>query len=324
MISLNFDLESFKNSNLFKKPVLIKNGFSLQHDFLKEFYQILLNPLNGSHNNLVKVMHEGNSVNSEAWGHAFPGDSGCYRDSQALIGAIKLKSSIIFDQYYRYSHEAKELVSFVQEQFNCISACNAYLSQKGSKAFSIHRDCHHVLIFSLSGQKRWQIYNKKQSMLSANQLITSSFTANEIIDSGLAIDEIAEPGDVLYIPIGQFHAVENISNNALHLSVSMRFRSLASLLEDVLQEIYDLPQNHPLSDQAYKIINDIHPVHTQAKPLDENALLTAFDDLHTATREIIRQSDFIEKQNIVKKNKHLKIFTTPADETIAELVKCLE
>ncbi len=313
----NFNIENFKSSHYLNSPVIFRQGFIPNTSSLKEFYKIILNPLNGSHESLVSVLSGTQKVNPSVWSHTFPNDQGQYRDISALRTAIELKSSIVFDEYYRYSQEAKELVVFIQEQFNCFSSCNAYLSQKGGVAFPIHRDGHHVLIFALSGKKKWTVYNEKQDMYQAYNKIESTLTDKEIISSGFFLNEIMEAGDILYIPIGQFHSVENLTDNALHLTVSLHIKPLFTVLEDILLKIYSPESNFPI--EVKDILNQINPIYQHPIPISNNEMLQHINILFDAIKQIVTTDDFIAHQNNIQKNKHLKICVSPTEELIEEM-----
>lgn len=330
MFKLYFDIGKLKEENLFKCPALIRRGFQPVETSLKEFYKILLNPLNGAHKSfgenrsLVKLMNSTNPIDPSVWTHNFTGDEGLYRDISAIKKAIELKTSVIFDEYYRYSDDAKDLVVFIQEQFNCISGCNAYLSQKDGMAFPIHRDSHHVLIFALSGTKRWKVYNEKQDMNQAYNKIEKPIENEDILKSGIYLDEIMNPGDILYIPIGQYHSVENLSSNSLHLTISLSFRPLFSLLEDILMAIYLPSHESNFSLNTKAILNQIHPVYHNDASIGKQEILEALSQLYVAMQEIVTKDDFIATQNKVQKNNHLQIFVTPSDELTEELASCSE
>jgi len=327
MLTLNFDINHFKNSILFKKPLLIRSGFTAPRDGLKEFYRILLNPLNefccpSTGNSLVELRHGRQKVDPLTWTHFLPSDKSQYRDINAIIKAIKLKCSIIFNEYYRFSQDAKELIAFLQQQFNCASGCNGYLSQKDSGGFPIHRDTHHVLIFHFSGQKRWKVFNKKQDMLQAYNDVKPHYSDEEIIESGLCIDEIMYPGDILYIPIGQFHYVENLANNSLHLSTSLSFKPLANILKDILQSLCSADPEIIRNSNLQQIFDKLHPVYSYGEKLSEDQIASSLEELFLAAKEIAATNTFIKQQQQLLKNDHLKIFTTPSEELIEEMVAC--
>lgn len=322
MLDLNFDLHEFKKTYLFERAAFIPQAFTANNTYLKEFYKILLNPLNGAHNDLVRVLNQSEAIAPEIWSHSFPQDNGIYRDISAILKAIELKSSIIFDEYYRYSQDAKELVAFIQQQFNCISACNAYLSQAGGAAYSIHRDCHHVLVFALSGKKRWTVFNKKQVMHHAHHFIEPVDSEEDISNEGVFLDAVMQPGDMLYIPVGQYHCVENLTDNALHLTVSMRFKTLFSILEDALAALLEPEIVTNLSTAARQMLEKVHPLYKSEQPIAEKELIQSTELLCNVIKEVVSSKAFIANQHLVTKNKHLNVFITPTDEFIEEIAEC--
>ena len=68
----------------------------------------------------------------------------------------------------------------------------------------------------------------------------------------------------------------------------------------------------------------MHPVHLQNKPLDDGVLLASLEKLFEVMKEVIRDEAFINSQNKVKRNSHLKVFSVPTDELIEEMLACSE
>ena len=329
MYNVLFDIEQFKRFILFQKPFFWRNGFNLPESSLHEFYELLFTPSLGAHPTshrhptLVKIFDRTNPVAPEHWSHSFYGDEGRYRDPEAIKKAIELKCSIVFDQYYRYSQSAATLVSFLQESINCDSGCNAYLSQKNGEAFPIHRDCHHVLIFALSGKKLWRIYNSKQPMWLAQNRVESTLTDEQIIGDGEELTIEMAPGDVLYIPIGQFHQVENLEDHSLHLTVSLNFRSAYTVFEDAVAELNSGAlggDGRQLLSETWNLVNKPHPVHTNQKPLTANDLMPELEKIFDQLRAIARQTRFVEQQNSVQRNKQLQALPCPSKSFIDEIL----
>lgn len=328
MISLNCDLLEFKETILFKKPAIIRQAFSPSTKNIEEFYRILLNPVAGAHgsgdfhHSLIKILHQTQPVDPNVWSHRFSGDAGYYRDINALKKAIQLKCSVVFDQYYRYSIQAKQLVAFIQEFFNCKSGCNAYLSQKDGAAFPVHCDAHHVLVFSLHGAKRWKVYNTIQEMYQAYNDLDAPYSREDIENSGLLINEILYPGDILYIPIGQFHAVENLENNSLHWAISMSYKPLYTMLDDVLLTILSSSSPLDFSDKVKEILNEVHPFCLANHPLSLGDMRIAANKFKTLFDEIFQDENFLKMQNQPDRNKHLDMLVEPSQELIQELIEC--
>lgn len=331
MLKLQFDLNKFSKTSLFKHPVLIKQGFKVGDcsSYLREFYELLLNPLHGAHaafsehKSLVKIYHDSEKLNPSVWSHQFEGDEGLYRDASAILKAIDLKASVVFDEYYRYSQCAKELACFFQEQFKCSAGCNAYLSQKGGKAFKRHRDCHHVFIFAVSGKKRWKVYNARQEPYQAYAWLPSDQTDEAIEAQGLAYDEVMLPGDILYIPMGHFHQVTNLSDNALHYTISCNFRPTYTMLDDILNLINEADFQSEIPREVREILNQVHPMHLKNE-VDTTDVSDALKKLSKLIDILSTSTKFLELQNKPKQNKRLKVFTSPNKKLIEDIVSCTE
>lgn len=326
MIKFNESLDGISNYITSETPVYLAKAFQAPENALKEFYQLLFNPLNGSHKSftsghtLVKVMNHTQMLHPNIYAHQFHGDQGYYRDTHAIKKAIEQKCSIVFDEYYRYSKTAKELTKLIQAYFNCNSGCNAYLSQQGGIAFPIHRDTHHVLVFSIAGKKKWTVYNTKQQSRLAYAKEPGEESDEIIKSSGHIMEQICEPGSLLYIPIGQYHSVENLSNNALHLTVSMSFKPQISVLNTIYNALYDTQYNHCFSEKTRAFLNSTN--FTFNKKTDPKAVTTILQGIQLATKELIKQPEFMDKLNTKKQNKHLLAFSEISDEIIQEMVDC--
>ena len=275
--------------------------------------------MKGAENNLVEVWNSTDQVNAAAWTHSIPTDAALYRDVQSLKKCMELKCSIVFDQYFKYSMMAKQLIALVHEVFNCGGGCNAYLSQKGGKAFPIHRDGHHVLIFALSGQKRWKVYNHKQNAYYAQMKVPDETTDDEIRASGLALDIVMNPGDILYIPIGQFHEVENLSNHALHLTVSMVYKNLPILISEVLASMSSIKERDA-SPELLTLLSQLHPAQHSDTPISKESFIGSLRDVVKLMELIVRHDSFPEAHLTRVKNRYLDILKQPSTDWIQEVV----
>lgn len=328
MISFLLDITKVRKDLLKQTSSFYESAFEPPNNALREFYLLLFNPAHGAHKtfgedrSLVKIFNQGNPVHPSHWAHQFEGDEGYYRDTSAILKAISLKSTVIFDEYYKYSPDVKELIIFLQEALNVYCGCNAYLSQAGGKGFNLHRDTHHTLIFAISGKKRWKIYRYKQDDHQAKQRFLDEPTDQEIIESGLCHDVIMNPGDLLYIPIGQYHQVENLESNSFHWTVSASLLSQLSILEEAVKQLYQENVYNKLSDEAKNSLNQLHPMYK--KPygaLSASDLSKSLKACMIALNEIVTDETFLIHQQGQNRNVALKLFSQPSDELIGSLLQ---
>ncbi len=318
MLRFNESLLTLLKPHIFNSPVHHVSAFEHDESYLKEFLSILFDPLKGAENNLVEVWNSAEQVNSAAWTHSIPTDATLYRDVRSIKKCMDLKCSIVFDQYFKYSMMAKQLIALIHETLNCGGGCNAYLSQKGGKAFPIHRDGHHVLIFALSGQKRWKVYNHKQNAYYAQMKVPDETTDDEIRASGLALDIIMNPGDILYIPIGQFHEVENLSNHSLHLTASMVYKNLPILMSEILASMSSIKEKNA-SPELLSLLSQLHPAQCSNTAISKDSLIDSLKDVVKLMELVVRHDSFPEMHLARVRNRYLDILKQPSDDWLQEV-----
>ena len=101
-------------------------------------------------------------------------------------------------------------------------------------AFQIHFDPEDLLILQLEGTKRWQVFgpavpNPLRGMLKRPKPETEP-----------VFDEVLEPGDMLFVPAGNWHHCENGFGTSVHLGVFFMppagWHALKLLIEPLLEE----------------------------------------------------------------------------------------
>lgn len=84
--------------------------------------------------------------------------------------------------------------------------------KKSSESFAIHRDTSNNIILQIDGESHWKVYNSDFSIENRN--------LNSDENLKLLIDYILRPGDLLYIPVGNYHKCNPLSKR---LSISVCF-----------------------------------------------------------------------------------------------------
>ena len=99
--------------------------------------------------------------------------------------------------------------------------CNAYYSRCQRPAFKSHFDTMEVFAVHIEGEKTWHLYEGHfEQPIEADGYRYSSFDeAYHAKAKGARTQEITmTPGDILYIPRGQYHDALAASDSCLHLS----------------------------------------------------------------------------------------------------------
>ncbi|MCC7275160.1 MAG: cupin-like domain-containing protein [Alphaproteobacteria bacterium] len=126
---------------------------------------------------------------------------------------------------------------------------NLYFSRRGRQAFAPHYDTHEVFALHCHGEKRWRIFaNRADAPTQRSQAVDRDLGHKR--PEGERMHEVTlRPGDLLYLPRGQFHDALASSEATIHVSfaVSMpigvdllRFLADEGVLDGALRR--DLPR----------------------------------------------------------------------------------
>ncbi len=104
---------------------------------------------------------------------------------------------------------------------------NVYATGTAGTAFDAHFDCHEVIAVQCAGHKRWTISEVRVDRpLDASAM--ESTVARALRDRRAealarpAMDFVAAPGDVVYVPRGQFHNAAAAAGRSLHVTFGAR------------------------------------------------------------------------------------------------------
>jgi|GEM_PF-3284607 hypothetical protein len=324
MFKLYFNINDIKQK-LHKECHYIKNGFEHSSTYLEDFYNIILSPeldapafQQEGYPSLVKIIDHGKLVDPLLWGQT---EGSLYtRNTNSILKAIELNASIVFDHYYRYCQNAKELLLLFYSIFGCIVGCNGYLSQKDGRAYPIHADSHHVIVFALWGQKRWRVFKQKQQPLAAYHNEPSPYKDEEVIASGVACDVLMNPGDVLYIPLGQYHMVENLAKNSLHLTFSLSFKPSVELIFDAIKAAYKIEDFQNNDNESIKILGRPHIAYRDKDEISYQDILNEMTIIFEALKEISKNDIFIQSQKMKDNGAYIKMLKKPSADFVKSIV----
>ena len=134
--------------------------------------------------------------------------------------------------------------------------CNAYCSWNEHKGFVAHYDVDDVWALHFEGRKTWRVYEGRfEQPMEIPGFRCESLTPEQREQAkGKVLMEVdMTPGDVLYIPKGQYHDALASSEATLHLSFSVTQVTGHDFMRQLLQ---DLPEE-PLFRQDLPHFDDI-------------------------------------------------------------------
>ena len=135
---------------------------------------------------------------------------------KALLGA---GASLIANHIHRVCPEVAAVAHVLEHEFAARVAANVYCSFKGVQAFQTHFDLHDVFALQVEGEKTWHVYESRAdapvTALPPGDEVEKWLTASR---GRLLFEAHMKPGDVLYLPRGQYHDALTGAQASLHVS----------------------------------------------------------------------------------------------------------
>jgi ribosomal protein L16 Arg81 hydroxylase len=140
--------------------------------------------------------------------------------------------------------------------------CNIYCSWKGHQGFPSHFDFHDVFVLQIEGTKVWNIYERQfEQAANVEGFRSDSFSDDENAKARgpVQLEARMTPGDVLYIPRGQYHDALATSDASMHLTFGVEFLSGFYFLNAIARGL----QQEPFFRQALPRFDrpDAHRAH---------------------------------------------------------------
>ena len=138
------------------------------------------------------------------------------RKVKALLG---FGASLVANQIQRASPEVAGIVQMLQREFAAAAGANVYCSFQSVQAFSTHYDLHDVFALQVEGEKLWHIYESR-----ADNPLSPVPPGDEaekwLVDTRgrLMTELVMKPGDLLYLPRGQYHDAVTGADASLHVT----------------------------------------------------------------------------------------------------------
>ncbi|MDC0073514.1 cupin domain-containing protein [Alphaproteobacteria bacterium] len=116
----------------------------------------------------------------------------------------------------------ENIAKILENRLSAKVQCNIYFSIKGHQGFDVHFDVHEVFALHLIGEKEWNLYSERLDNPINNEYYQSLDENFCKQNSGEILSKVRmKPGDLLYIPRGQFHEAKASSSASVHLTFSV-------------------------------------------------------------------------------------------------------
>ncbi len=145
-------------------------------------------------------------------------------------------ASIILNDIEKQNSGLLKIASELQKLTNGRCQGNLYFSMASHKAFGPHFDMHDVFAIHFEGEKIWNIYENTEKD-PVNHSIFNLSIEERTRKAGNLVEQITlKPGDLLYIPRGQFHDALASKNGAIHIAFGLTYFKPVDLMSSLWEK----------------------------------------------------------------------------------------
>ena len=172
----------------------------------------------------MKMVLDGGEVPPESYsvsGMTREGTQALLPESPKVEALLRRGATLILDLVETLTPGIAEITRALTAATGSVVVCNAYCSFKAHQGFLSHFDTTDVYVLHIAGSKVWRVYEGvAEHPVDMPGYNWSSLTPAERSSTrgSLAMEIEMTPGDLLYLPRGQYHEALASSDASLHLS----------------------------------------------------------------------------------------------------------
>jgi hypothetical protein len=160
-----------------------------------------------------------------------------------LRALVDLGASVVANGVQRVCPEVAAVASMLEREFAARVVANVYCSFQGVQAFQTHFDLHDVFAVQVEGEKTWHVYESRADA-PVNPVPPGEEWEKWLTETRgkLLFEAAMKPGDVLYLPRGQYHDALTGDRASLHVTFGVSPATglaLFKLLENALSRERD-------------------------------------------------------------------------------------
>jgi ribosomal protein L16 Arg81 hydroxylase len=149
---------------------------------------------------------------------------------------ISKGSSLVLTEIDKLTNRFNNIVKELQDLTNGKCQGNLYFSMQSRQAFGPHCDDHDVFAIHFEGEKVWNIYETVEKDPINHPMFKYSAEERKK-KAGKIIDQVTlKPGDLLYLPRGQYHDALASQNGAIHISFGLTYFKPIDLLSHLWEK----------------------------------------------------------------------------------------
>ena len=132
---------------------------------------------------------------------------------------VDLGASLVANSVHRVCPEVGAVAAMLEREFAARVVANVYCSFQGVQAFQTHFDLHDVFAVQVEGEKTWRIYESRADA-PVNPVPPGEEWEKWLTETRgkLLFEAAMKPGDMLYLPRGQYHDALTGDRASLHVT----------------------------------------------------------------------------------------------------------
>ena len=224
----DFFSNNFGKKYLYKKQAISNTLELMSLDILNQILTIRSN----WNNKNFKMMLDKKPINYSEYSSLFVEPLGeVWRpDINKVQNWIAKGCSIILNDISGINSGLIKITNELQGLTNGRCQGNLYFSMESRKAFGPHCDDHDVFALHVDGEKVWNIYENTEKN-PINHPIFKYSEDERVEKAGKLIDQITlKPGDLLYLPRGQYHDALASKSGSIHIAFGLTYFKPIDLL----------------------------------------------------------------------------------------------
>jgi ribosomal protein L16 Arg81 hydroxylase len=140
-------------------------------------------------------------------------------DSAKVMALLKRGASLVANDIDTLTPALRGMASALESALCGKTQANLYCSWKERQAFGSHFDTHDVYAMHIAGEKLWRIYETRaEAPIAHPQFKSYGQEWHDANRGNVAQEVLMRPGDLLYLPRGQYHDAIATSDGTIHVA----------------------------------------------------------------------------------------------------------
>ncbi len=150
-------------------------------------------------------------------------DGAARRPDPARVQAAFAKgATIVLNETEQLTPTLRAVANCLEHAFYGSASANIYCSPGSRQAFDSHYDDHEVFAFHIAGEKKWRVYEGRIDNPVGQPAPRPNLQQLHDQSKGKVLfEQVMKPGDLMYLPRGQYHDALASGSLSLHVTFSV-------------------------------------------------------------------------------------------------------